>query len=70
MHSIIMYTGSNDDWSEAMDMLVTNAKELMNSIKELLEAVEIDQLKMHTLWSDDGGKYKIARVRLIVAFNK
>ena len=59
MHSIIMYTGSNDDWSEAVDMLVTNAKELMNSIKELLEAVEIDQLKMHTLWSDDGGKYKI-----------
>ena len=50
-----MYTGSNDDWSEAVDMLVTNAKELMSSIRELLEAVEIDQLKMQTLWSDDGG---------------
>ena len=58
MHSIIMYIGSIDDWSEAMDMLVTNAKELMNSIKELLEAVEINQLKTHFLWSDDGGKYR------------
>ena len=58
MHSIIMYTGSNDDWTEAVDMLVTNAKELMNSIKELLEAAEIDQLKTHPLWSDDGGKYR------------
>ena len=68
-HFIIMYTGSNDGWTEAVDMLVTNAKELMNSIKELLEAVEIDQLKTYTLWSDDGGKYT-DRVRLIVTFNK
>ena len=56
MHSIIMYTGSDDDWTEAVDMLVTNAKELMGSIKELL--AEIDQLRMHTLQSDDGGKYR------------
>ena len=58
MHSIIMYTGSNDDWTEAVDMLVITAKELMNSIKELLEAIEIDQLKMQTLRikSDGGSK--------------
>ena len=53
-----MYTGSNDDWTEAVDMLVANALELMSPIKELLEAVEIDQLKMQTLQieSDDSSK--------------
>ena len=48
-------------------MLVTNAAKLMSSIKELLEAAEIDQLKMQNLQSDDGGKYT-DRVRLIATF--
>ena len=55
---IITYTGCNDDWCVAVDMLVTNAAELMSSIKELLEAAEIDQIKMQNLQSDDCGKYR------------
>ena len=40
-------------------MLVTNASELMSSIKELLKAAEIDQLKMQILQikSDNDCKY-------------